>query len=286
MSLNLDTAYREHAAITQLYRWYSFYENPAISLNQQLELLDENLIINSPMGKIESKKNYCDHMISTNPNRANAHQILSAEFIREDQLPAHISAKIVYISSEQSGSGSHKTLTMEYKIELSEIEGLLPQFLTFDIQIIYENSTPDFHNTYQHSRGMALLNYWLALVENPNRSASPFREIICEDFKFDFGNGIIDTSEAFEAWIAGPASSVSKTAHKIENFRCISTAKDKYEIDVEFDWLGLRPDGKTMSARTHHVWTVHDDPRERFSRVGKIDVKIIRPFAVITENEG
>jgi len=52
---------------------------------------------------------------------------------------------------------------------------------------------------------------------------------------------------------------------------------------MELGWHGIRPDGVTMSAKTHHVWTVIDDASERFARVETIRVKVLEPFAVVED---
>ena len=55
----------------------------------------------------------------------------------------------------------------------------------------------------------------------------------------------------------------------------------RFEVSIGFDWQGIRPDGKRMTAKTAHTWIVTDDPTERFARVERIRVETIEPFAVV-----
>jgi hypothetical protein len=57
--------------------------------------------------------------------------------------------------------------------------------------------------------------------------------------------------------------------------------ENKYQVTVEFDWTGEWKDNNKYAWRTKHIWTVIDNPEERFARIQQADVKRIIPVAPV-----
>lgn len=142
-------------------------------------------------------------------------------------------------------------------------------------------SIEDIQNNYMRTRLLTVVHRWLELVENPNRTAEPFKEIVADEIYFDFSSGAIETFEDLTAWINGPASSVAHSKHDLSDFSFEAIGDNQYELNVTMDWHGLLPDGQRMNAKTQHNWTVVDNPSEIFARIKTINVEVLEPFVIV-----
>jgi hypothetical protein len=142
-------------------------------------------------------------------------------------------------------------------------------------------SVEDIKNSHMRTRLLTLVHRWLELVENPERTPEPFQEIIAEDILFNFSSGAIENFEDLSAWINGPASSVAYSKHELSEFRFEKISEAEYTLWVTMDWNGLLPNGKHMTAKTLHNWTVVDNPSDRFARIKTIKVEVLEPFIIV-----
>ena len=157
-----------------------------------------------------------------------------------------------------------------------------PQSVTSAQDIKPTVSVEDIENNYMRTRLLTVVHRWLELVENPNRTADPFKEVVADEIYFDFSSGAIENFDDLAAWIKGPASSVAYSKHDLSGFSFKSTGDNQYELNVTMDWQGLLPDGQRMSAKTQHNWTVVDNPSETFARIKTINVEVLEPFVIIS----
>ena len=127
------------------------------------------------------------------------------------------------------------------------------------------------------SRLRALAHRWLYEIERSDRDMANFRDILADDFVLEFSSGRIDTEEAFQTWLKGPASSVAATRHDIIAFESTPQLDDRYLVNMELDWNGLTPEGGRMQARTRHMWIAVDDGG-RMPRIETVSVEVVEPF--------
>lgn len=280
----LRKSYFEHVAAAQIYRWYAFYERPEATLANQLDLLGEQLKITSPEGEIDGRDVYAAYMEKLERPRRDAHEIKSLKLVSREGTQIKVAVELKYINTGLVKEGSVKTLDLAYqftfedRVTLEGREGVLPAITAIDITVVDQGRTSDFADTYATTRLTGLVNYWLALIESPNLSAEPFKELLAPSFNLNFSSGVIADFDAFTQWVEGPASAIEVSSHKIQNFSCEQLAENRYTLTVEFDWQGLLANGKTMTAITRHTWGMVDDPTERFARIHTIDVDVLETF--------
>ncbi len=139
----------------------------------------------------------------------------------------------------------------------------------------------EIKTSHERTRLLTLVYHWLALIEDPNHTAEPFKEIIADDISFNFSSGTITDFEGLSNWLYGTASSVDYSRHVLSNFTFRSLDTNLYELNVDMDWQGLLPSGQRMTAKTRHKWVVTNNPLDRFARIQKIDVDIVEPFTIV-----
>lgn len=278
----IEASYHEKAVMTQLLRWYQYYENVEIEIANQLDILDEGFSVTSPSGTATGHEEY-EAAVSQFPDTwQNAHDLQSITVIVNDDGTLGLTAEIIF--SNLGMTDNLVAQRMGYEATLAYSDGdSLPKFTNMTITPVGSAELDTFADTYVQNRLTTLVAYWIHLVENPARDAEPFREILAPtlNIKFSAQGEMITSYTGIEAWVAGPVSSLPATRHVIEPVTYTELEAGRYEVSVGFDWQGIRPDGKRMTAKTAHTWVVTDDPTERFARVERIRVETIEPFAVV-----
>jgi hypothetical protein len=270
---DIRNGYRKHAALSQFHRWFLIYENSLVPLATQLDLLAADIKLKSGLGEAKGHDDYANRMSQIPKTWRNAHFVKSFRVDVKSNGEAVINAGITYLN-EGMKPGFTRSAELSYAVELGKGAPLLPKLQLVIINQNSEGTVPAFTSAYEENRLKSLLHYWLALIEDPVRNLDPFREILADGFLLNFTSGKITNFKDFEKWFRGPASAVAASTHVMSGFK-----NDDLVATFDFDWNGITPDGKDLTAKTRHTWTVTDDPKRRFAQIKQMDVEVIEPFA-------
>lgn len=272
--------YIKHAALTQLHRWYAFYENPEADIVHQLSILDSNVVLKSTLGEAVGHEAYVERINKLPITWQNAHFTKAPDISIADDGSIQMDLEITYQNLGMLQDGAVRQANLAYKSVLKQTESVLPQFTSIAIEQLGETSGTKFKSAYGENRLLALVHYWLALIEDPARDPEPVRALLADGFNLNFSTGTISDFDGFKAWLAGPASQVVASTHVLSNFSYKQLDHGQFSLEVDFDWQGLLPDGKEMTAKTRHSWLVLDNPTEAFARIKSMDVELLSPFAM------
>ncbi|MEM7485237.1 MAG: alpha/beta hydrolase [Bacteroidota bacterium] len=271
----------DHAAKTQYYRWYLFYERDfenSKRLANQLDILDENIKMKSAAGEMEGRKNYPERL-KVYKGWKNAHHVKNIDVNTMDDGTINLEADIVYQNIKPDNSQT--SYSLHYSTFLEPTDKMLPVFTEINIQPTGNIENPTFEDAYPTNRLKSLMHYWLLNIEQLDGNATPFEEILASDFELNFSSGKITTIDAFEKWLKGTPSQLKMSNHYPENFSVKELGDNQYEMKVEFVWRGLAKDGKALKTKTSHTWLVVDNTEERFARVKRVDVEVIEAFQLL-----
>jgi hypothetical protein len=263
--------------MAQLHRWYLIYEEPKTGIASQLDILATDVTVKSGLGELTGHPAYEARVAQLPAAWQNAHHIKSAD-IAIAPVSVALNAEVTYLNRGMLPDGQVRSAELTYSTLLTPTDGVLPRFKKLEITQNSEGKAAAFKSEYAENRLLSLVHYWLALIEDPRRDPEPFREILADGFQLNFSSGAISSFKAFKAWLAGPGSQVSASTHELSNFSCAQTGPDTFSLSVDFEWEGILPDGKEMTARTRHRWAVENDPAERFGRIRTVDVEVLEPF--------
>lgn len=279
----IRNSYHEKAAITQLLRWYQYYENTDVAIANQLDILTEDFTVTSPSGTAEGRDQYEVAVKQFPSDWQNAHDLKDVAVTLTEDGSLNLTAQIVFANIGIAEGGALTAMRMGYEATLAYGDDVLPLFTDITITALGTTDVGSFADTYVENRLRSLVSYWITLVEHPDRNPEPFREILAPelDIRFSAGGDTYTSYEDIAAWVAGPVSSLPATRHVIGPITYVDLGDGRYELQVGFDWQGIRPDDKRMTAKTKHTWVVSDDPAERFARVERIRVETIEPFTVV-----
>lgn len=274
----VSLGHQRFAALAQYHRWYLYYENIGAVESNALDILDENVTIESGLGKATGHSAYRDRLGRLPRTWKNSHDVKSAEVTVNADGTINLTAKIVYLNQGMMPNGVVRTADLTYKTRLRPSDTVLPKFTAIEIVQNSTGETTDFVPKYADNRIRSLVYYWYALIDNPKRDAEPFREILAKDFVVTLSTGKLDSFAKFKDWYDGPVSSVKVSAHQINSLTYEEVAPNTYKVVVDADWQGLLHDGRMMVGRTLTNWTLVDDPSRRFAQIASYDVKILVPF--------
>lgn len=270
--------YIRHATMAQTHRWYQIYENLDTTIENQLDILANDVKLKSGLGEGVGHDAYRLRISQLPKTWKNAHRVTGSSIRIHPDGEIDLDVDLTYLNHGMKTDGSVRSANLTYATQLKLTDSVLPRFTNIEIKQLSEGVAPAFQDAYPENRVLSLAHYWLALIEDPKRNAEPVREILADNFKLNFSSGAITDFDAFEAWLAGPASQVEASTHQISNFSHSKIGPNAYQLKVDFDWQGILPDKKEMIAKSRHSWTVVDDPKERFARIKNIDVDLLAPF--------
>ena len=275
----IKNGYKQHAALAQLHRWYLLYEEPKYGIANALDILDKDIRVKSGLGEAKGHEQYAARVKQLPTTWKNAHDVKSTNVTINDDGSMLLTTDITYLNQGLLNDDAVRSAKLSYTMSLTSSDSVLPKFTDIEIEQNSEGTAEAFVPRYAQNRLRSVVHYWLALIEDPSRNAEPVKEILAENFSLNFSSGAITDFEGFSKWLAGPGSQISASTHKVSNFSFKPLGDDRYEVEMDFDWNGILPNGKEMTAKTHHNWTVVDDRTERFARIQKVDVKVLEPFA-------
>ena len=275
----IKQGYTKHAALTQLYRWYLFYEHPDYGIENALDILSDDINVKSGLGEANGHQEYSDRVAQLPAHWKNAHHVGSPTVSIDDQGAIQLETDITYLNEGMLEESAVRTAQLRYTMTLATNNTVLPKFTRIAIAQKQDGATINFQSSYRHNRVRSLVHYWMALIEDPARNAEPVKEILSDEFSLNFSSGAITSFDQFSRWLAGPGSQVVASTHKISNFSTAETAELTYTATMDLDWNGILPDSTEMTAKTRHHWIIEDDPKKRFPRIRSMDVDIIEPFA-------
>lgn len=280
MSSNeIKQGYQKHAALAQLHRWYLYYEEPEYGIDNALDILTEDVYIKSGPGEVKGHDQYAGYVKQLPATWKNAHDVESSTIVINDDGTVSMTTDITYLNQGMLEAKAVRSADLTYTMMLKPSDSVLPKFSSIQIAQNGDGIANEYIPRYADNRLRSLVHYWLALIEDPFRDADPVKEILAKDFSLNFSSGSITSFDGFSKWLAGPASQVTASTHKVSNFNHRVLDDNLYGLVMDFDWNGILPDGTEMTAKTRHSWTVVDDPTERFARIQNVDVEILEPFA-------
>lgn len=276
--------YIGHAALTQLHRWYQFYENNAVPIENQLDILADDIKLKSGLGEAVGHEAYKKRVAEIPKTWKNSHRIGIVQINVLPQGQVQLDTLIEYLNVGASPDGSLRQGSLNYTTQLKPGNTVLPVFTSITIEPVGALTGKIYQDTYPENRLKSLMHYWLALIEDPQRRLEPFQEIFAKDFKLDFPSGVIADAAGFEKWFRDSASTVAASTHTPSNFSYKRTGDNAYDLSVDFDWQGILPNGSQMTGKTRHSWTVEDKVAERFARIKTLKVQTLKPFAPVPVN--
>ncbi len=272
----------KHLALIQLHRWFQFYERPCHpqTLQHQLSLLDDDILIESPsgLGISQGKDKYLER-VKLAQGASNAHHLQRVNVAKHPDNSLCVEAEILHqmLLPDQILHSN----TLEYKATLKPLKEGFPLFS--DIKIALLHATPSiFQDAYMKNRAASLLHCWLYCIENGPSNLSVFKEIFADDFELYLSSGkVINDWQQFQHWLAENSSKIKQSGHFEKNFNLDVINDEACTLTVDFEWYGYTVDNQLMSAKTHHEWFVQSNPLERFARIKKMVVKQVQPFTLL-----
>jgi hypothetical protein len=270
--------YKKHAALAQFHRWYQLYENNAVPIENQLDILAKDISVKSGLGEGKGHEVYTQRIAQLPKTWKNAHFPRNIKVTIKADGSTEPTADLTYLN-EGMKPGVVRSAELSYATALKGSDNVLPVFTQIEIKQKSEAIAPSFKDAYPENRIRSLVHYWLALIEDPARKIEPFKEILAEAYSLNFSSGTINDAASFEKWFRGPASTVSASTHELENFQYEVLSPTQFKMSVEMQWEGILPNNSEMTARTRHTWLIEDKPKERFACIKTVDMQLLKPFA-------
>lgn len=93
------------------------------------------------------------------------------------------------------------------------------------------------------ARARALIHHYLSVVEGNDQTPESIQSLFAPEFLINFSSGPIDTVEAFDVWLKGPAASLTATRHVVHDLTVTPIDATRYTLGMDMTWDGLMSTG-------------------------------------------
>jgi len=272
----------QNRVMTQVHRWYQFYERADQIVENQLDLLTDDIYVKSSLDESRGRDAYRTRLSKIPAGWKNAHHIQHVEVKQTDNIIL-LMMEIIYQNIGYLPERKMMNTPLRYHAKLGNYHSLLPKF--FDVQIEQmdieiSHLYSEFRDAYALNRMKSLIHYWLTLFETPLSDATLFKEIFYKEINLHLSSARCANYDEFNSWFTKNTMPVLKSSHTINFFKVNEIDKNLYQLNMELEWSGFaknNPD-QELEARTSHEWIVISNPLERFPRIKSIKVNSLKSF--------
>lgn len=266
----IEDSYRVQASLAQLFRWFQAYDSREVSLSGQLDLLSDDVAFESNSGTGQGRSSYMAQANAVPKTWDHAHFVreVSVVFASDDNI--RLEANVIYLNRGALEQDAVHGANIDFHSTMVGSTQALPDIKQIEIDEKSSGRSEAFRSSYVENRLKSLLHHWLYLVENPNRSAEQFDQILSEEFKLNFPKSRITSDEGLREWLAGPASAVKAMHYRVRDFSFEVLGTNEYGMAAEIDWYGLMENGDQLTGRVLQEFAVIDDPGNAFATITSI----------------
>jgi hypothetical protein len=170
--------------MAQVYRWFLYYENKQIPIQNHLKTITENARIQNPSISAKGKKEYMEALKNWSPTWQHAHHVEKITIKRRSKDNISVKMQVSYQNLGYRDNNKLASLKLNYDIVLIDGEDILPLIDDLDIGVAF--SWPNskyaelFISSYVENRAKSLIHYWLYLIQSNN--LEQVKEIVAKNF--------------------------------------------------------------------------------------------------------
>jgi len=140
---------------------------------------------------------------------------------------------------------------------------------------------PEYEEAYLNNRAKSFVHYWCYLIENLRQvfNMELFKEVLANDFELRKDSEYIDNVGLFEEWLKGLKESLVDVRHGVEEFVAVCGENGVIVVNVKFVFVfkyAQNVEAGDVTVRESIEWVLENNIDERFPRVKRMNVKLIR----------
>jgi hypothetical protein len=264
----------EHFAKVQLYRWFQLYEREmnSVRIANQLDILAEDVYIESPDIQTSGKENYPGRIIPYK-HWKNAFHLKNVRVSELNLGIISVEAEILYQNIQEFGQKN--SYVVRYKTEMEPRTEALPVFKKILLEPILKSKLT-FEDTYPQNRIKSLIHYFFGNLEKLDGNTKPFKEILSDGFELNFlDKKLIDSPEKFESWLKKYPGQLLESRYTLKDYHIKQLEKDEFRLEMDIQWNGLSLDEVKLFEKIRHIWIIADDDSLPFAKIKQAKVEIL-----------
>lgn len=220
----------EKKILTQIYRWFSFYEKNS-TLESQLKILSKNISIDSGLEKVFGVDDYKNKLDLIPKNWESLYNVLDYEIESRKNGSYIVDTLVEYYNL---GVEENLKTTFKYIFSLNyEKNGKNKMFMPL-IQSV-RVSTLGIHNHIlekNKNKILASLNYFYLLIDKNDKKIECFKEILSGSFNLDFQGKNIDSFKSLKKYYISNSKEYKNLDHRLEDIEILEIKKNYYKIQL------------------------------------------------------
>lgn len=217
----------EKKILTQIYRWFSFYEKNS-TLESQLKILSKNISIDSELEKVFGIDDYKNKIDLIPKEWESLYNILEYEIESRKN-----GSYIVDILAEYDNLGVKDNLKTTFKDVFSLNYEKNKMYLPL-IQSVRVSTLGIHDHILEKNKNkiLASLNYFYLLIDKNDKEVECFKEILSKSFNLDFQGKNIDSFKSLKKYYISNSKEYKSLDHKIEDIEILEIKKFEYKVQL------------------------------------------------------
>ncbi len=219
----------EKKILTQIYRWFSFYEKNS-TLESQLKILSKNISIDSGLEKVFGIDDYIKKIDLIPKNWESIYNILDYQIESRKNGSYIVDTLVEY---DNLGVKEDLKTTFKYVFSLNyEKNGKNKMFMPL-IQSVRVSTLGIHGNILEKNKNkiLASLNYFYLLIDKNDKEVECFKEILSGSFNLDFQRKNIDSFKSLKKYYISNSKEYKSLDHRIEDIEILEM--EKFECKVQ-----------------------------------------------------
>jgi len=220
----------EKKILTQIYRWFSFYEKNS-TLESQLKILSKNISIDSGLEKVFGIDDYLTKVDLIPKNWESVYTILDYDIESRKNGSYIVDTLVEY---DNLGVKDNLKTTFKYIFSLNyEKNGKNKMFMPL-IQSVRVSTLGTHNHILEKNKNkiLASLNYFYLLIDKNDKEIESFREILSRSFNLDFQGKNIDSFKSLKKLYISNSKEYKCLDHSIEDIEILEVEKTKYKVQL------------------------------------------------------
>ena len=269
-------SWRRHAILAQFHRWFLLYERPEGGIDNALDLLAPDARVVSGLGETFGHDQYRGRVASLPADWRNAHFARDIAVKADEDGTERLLASVLYLNRGMLPGGAVRRADLTYHVTVGPDP--LPRLTSVEIVQNGEDTAERFADAYAENRIRSLMHRWFSLVDDPGRDPAAAAELLARDHRLRFLDATVTSEAEVGDWMRARDEKAGHGEYRLRDFTAREVGEGRYAMSVVLDWQGTLAGGTAMVAKTKQVWSVQDDPGERFARIRSIEATALEPL--------
>ena len=237
-----------------LHHWWQFLEAPNPQFHAFKHLFTDSFEILSPHFEKVTASNIQKHLLKMAYSE-HAHNLKKIVLLEESEAQIKAIVTLSYLTKSIKTKET-KGYKLAYLVEFRNSEEILPKIQKITLIPMGPLKKTLFESKDLENRLSAMITYFAALFDHPNKDPRPFKELFSEDFWFKGPKIYLKGYKEFSAFFTKSVKNILASVHRPINLKWKKIDSETLLLHFDFLYTAKLTSGEKRQLHSRHFWTV------------------------------